>query len=349
MVMAFLMCARRTKLVILASLFALHAHAQAPTADSEFKRGKDLMAAGKIDLACEAFDRSQQLEANVSTMLNQANCREKNNQLATARRIFTTVAIQTDRSSDVKTVQLHNVALDRAAKLGPRVSVVTLDISVSARLPGLMLKRDGNTIDPTTWAAPIELDGGTYTFEASAPDHQSASVTVTVAAEKDKKSVTIPTLVPVEKPIDTTKPPVDTTKPPPVDTTKPPVDMTKPPPVDTTKPPPVDTTPAPRSKTLAFVVGGAGVALVATGIVFHLLAGSDYDKAVVEGNDDLQRDYWEKANTKRYFAIGTGVAGVAAIGVGVWLLLRKDPAEERVSVRPTVSSDGATVLVGGRF
>lgn len=339
---------RRTSLlalVVLVPLAARQAEAQPMSADAEFKRGKALMAEGKLAAACEAFDRSQQLEPNVSTMLNQANCRERNNQLATAHKLFTQAAIQTDRSSDVNTVQLHNVALDRAAKLGARVSIVTLDIPASARVPGLTIKRDGNTIDPATWAGAIELDGGTYAFEASAPGYTPSTVSITVAAEKDRKAFVVPTLVAIEtQPVDPTKPAVDPTKPA-VDPSKPP---TKPP-GDPTKPgveAPTDG--AAPSKALAYVVAGGGVALVATGLVFHLLAGSVYDDALAEGNDENQLRLWSKANTRRYIAIGTGFSGIAAIGVGVWLLVRARP-EERVTVQPAVATDGASLVVSGWF
>jgi hypothetical protein len=343
------MCVRSSLLavVVLVALGAPHAVAQPATADAEFKRGKALMAEGKVAAACDAFDKSQALEPNVSTILNQANCREKNNQLATAHALFTQAAIQTDRSSEVSTVQLHNVALDRAAKLGARVSIVTLDIPADARVLGLTIKRGGTAIDPTLWAQPIELDGGTYAFEITATDRIPTTVSVTVAAEKDRKTVTIPTLLVIDKPPpDTTKPPVDTTKPP-ADTTKP-GDAGKPP-VEIKKPVPVEPEPAaPTSRTLAYVVGGGGVALAATAVVFHLWANSTYDDAVVEGNDKTQSDLWHSANTRRYVAIGTGIAGVAAIGAGVWLLLRA-PSNERVSVQPAVAADGASVLVSGWF
>lgn len=322
-------------------LAAGQAAAQPMSADAEFKRGKALMADGKLAAACEAFDRSQQLEPNVSTMLNQANCRERNNQLATAHRLFTQAAIQTDRSSDVNTVQLHNVALDRAAKLGARVSIVTLDIPPSARVPGLTIKRDGNTIDPATWAAAIELDGGTYAFEASAPGYKPATTAITVAAEKDRRVFVVPTLVATEtqRPVDPTAPPVDPTKP--VEPTTQPIDPAKPP----VEHPTADAAPG---RTLGYVIAGGGVALAATGLVFHLLAGSVYDDARAEGNDDNQRKLWSKANTRRYIAIGTGFSGIAAIGVGVWLLVRARP-EQRVRMQPAVATDGASLVVSGWF
>src|SRR3954471_12747617 len=76
---------------IAAALIALTAvptgaRAQSSTAQAEtlFRQGKDLMAHGRVAEACAAFDASQKLDPTIATLLNQASCREKNGQLATA-------------------------------------------------------------------------------------------------------------------------------------------------------------------------------------------------------------------------------------------------------------------------
>src|SRR5262245_29770842 len=53
-------------------------------ADMLFDQARSLMDQGKIAEACVAFDASQKLSPAVSTLFNQASCREKNSQLATA-------------------------------------------------------------------------------------------------------------------------------------------------------------------------------------------------------------------------------------------------------------------------
>src|SRR6185295_9997285 len=59
---------------------ARRAEAQSPTVEAEamFRQGKDLMASGKIADACAAFDLSQKLDPRATTLINQANCRERN-------------------------------------------------------------------------------------------------------------------------------------------------------------------------------------------------------------------------------------------------------------------------------
>jgi hypothetical protein len=53
-------------------------------AQSLFDDGQRLMQAGKLAEACAAFESSQKLDPAVITLLNLADCRERNHQLATA-------------------------------------------------------------------------------------------------------------------------------------------------------------------------------------------------------------------------------------------------------------------------
>ncbi|HEX5058768.1 MAG TPA: hypothetical protein VFV99_05370, partial [Kofleriaceae bacterium] len=148
---------------------------------------------------------------------------------------------------------------------------------------------------------------------------------------------------------DTTKP--DTTKP---DTTKP--DTTKP---DATKPNRYDLVQKvepgrPRSKLVPILVGVGGLALVGGSVGFMVWAGSTYEKAQNEGNDDKQLDLWHSANTRRYVAEGLGAAGIAAIGVSVWLYLRSGSEPQRTidhpaMIVPAVDGERATFVVSGRF
>src|SRR5436190_11289267 len=78
------------------------AGAQTAGAQAEvlFRQGKTLFAAGKFAEACAAFDASERLEPDVSTVMNQANCREKNGQLATAWGEFLDAERQTRSATD---------------------------------------------------------------------------------------------------------------------------------------------------------------------------------------------------------------------------------------------------------
>src|SRR5689334_5913935 len=68
-------------------------------AETLFRQGKELMGKGQIAEACAAFDASQKLDPTIATLLNQAACREKNGQLATAWGLFLEAERQTRSAS----------------------------------------------------------------------------------------------------------------------------------------------------------------------------------------------------------------------------------------------------------
>jgi hypothetical protein len=81
-----------TRVAILAAVIGWSSTVLAQPAGAQaevlFRQGRDLMAAGKIVEACGAFAESQKLEPAVTTLLNLASCREKNNNLASAWGLF---------------------------------------------------------------------------------------------------------------------------------------------------------------------------------------------------------------------------------------------------------------------
>jgi hypothetical protein len=184
--------------VTLVSMMARSAHAQSPTerADAQFRRGKDLLAAGKVAEACAAFDDSQALEANPATVLNQANCREHNGQLATARALYVEAARQTSAATDKASRHMHANAAERAAKLAPRVSTLRIAVPAAAQTAGLEVRRDGELVDPASWNQPVAIDGGAHGVSARAPGRVPWSGTVVVATERASETIEIPVLRP---------------------------------------------------------------------------------------------------------------------------------------------------------
>lgn len=122
------------------------AHAQSSTAQAEalFRQGKDLIAHSKIAEACAAFDASQKLDPTIATLLNQASCREKTGQLATAWGLFLDAERQSRSASDEAARQLHQVAINHAAKLEPRLSTLTITVLAENRVGGLEILRNSD-------------------------------------------------------------------------------------------------------------------------------------------------------------------------------------------------------------
>jgi hypothetical protein len=161
-------------------------------ADALFHQGRDLMAAGKYAEACSAFEASEKADAAVTTLLNLADCREKNNQLATAWALFLDAERQTRDAADASTQRYHDTALEHANKLEPTLSKLAID--VGDHVAGLTITRAGAPVDAELWNRSLPIDGGSYTIRATAPGYQSWQTTVEVAASGDSKTVEIPRL-----------------------------------------------------------------------------------------------------------------------------------------------------------
>ena len=166
-------------------------------ADALFQRGKQLMAEHRLAEACAAFDDSQKLDPSPATVLNQANCRERNGQLATARALFLEAARQTSATRDAKTKKMHATATERAARLDPRLSTLRIDVPPGNIVEGLEVLREDAPVAPTSWNEALPIDGGTYRISARAPERVTWTVTVSVAVEGEAKVVEVPKLAPV--------------------------------------------------------------------------------------------------------------------------------------------------------
>ena len=160
-------------------------------ADSLFYQGRGLLAAGHVAEACAAFEASQKLEPAITTQLNLANCRELNNQLATAWETFIEAGRMARITHDVKYAKTASV---RAAKLAPRLSKLTISVPPAAQVPGLEVLRGSEPIDPAIWNHQLPVDGGTHTFTARAEGTASRTIKVTIGTEDDTLIVEIPTL-----------------------------------------------------------------------------------------------------------------------------------------------------------
>jgi hypothetical protein len=322
-------------IVFLLAALAGAAHAQSSGAQAEtlFRQGKDLIARGKIAEACAAFDASQKLEPAVSTLLNQAACREKNGQLATAWGEFIEAERQTRNATDDATRQLHQTAASHAARLEPRLSTLAITVPAENRVGGLQVLRGGEPVDPGAWNRALPVDGGTYKITATAPGNAEWSSMVSVGNERDVKTIEIPRLK------------AAALGPPRVGTG-----------AEGPRPGPIGragSAEPPRSRLVPYALGGGAIALAGGAIGLELWARSTYDQSKTEVDNARQTSLWHSANTRRYVAEGLGVASLACASAAVWLYLRAGaeeappgPRAARLHVAPMVARSGGGVMLG---
>jgi hypothetical protein len=366
-------------LVMLVSIARAQPSPNIAQAEILFRQGKDQMASGKIAEACASFDASQKLAPSVSTRMNQANCREKNGQLATAWGYFLDASREAASVGTPESKQLRAIAAERAQKLESRVSTLKIVIPIERKLSGLEILRDGELLDPATWNAKLPMDGGTYNITARAPGRGDWMRSVVIAPEKDTQVVEIPLLEPRTANTPATapgpaRPPAIGPPPRPANASGTPgtaVAQQPPAPQPTIGPPRAPSTqPQPGSQSdkinqlfagrrkYAFAAAGASVALFAIGAAFGSAAESKESAAerlcpdptmpcanAAEANELSKTGHSQatKAN------VAFGFAALAAIGAGVVWFTAEKPQANRVVVVPQVAPGAAGIAITGGF
>ena len=157
------------------------------TAEALFSEGRKLMAAGKYAEACPKLEASLKLDSGVGTMLNLAECYEKNGQTASAWTEFRE-AISAARDAGSK--DRADLARTRAAALEPKLSRLTV---VVPKGQVATVTRDGAQVESAAFGTPVPIDPGKHVIAASAPGKRkwSTSIDVTPAAQV---SVDVPAL-----------------------------------------------------------------------------------------------------------------------------------------------------------
>jgi hypothetical protein len=338
-------------------VFAQSASVQA---QSLFDEGRRLIKAGKIAEACVAFESSQKLDPAITTLLNLAECREQNRQLATAWGTF----IEANRvARGSKNAKLARVATNHARKLEPRLSRLTIAVPTDRQVAGLEILRDSDPVNPASWNHALPIDGGTYTITARAPGRTPWSTTRTITIESDAQVVEVPKLA-EDKPAPVAARPRSPSRPPAPAAGAP--GASSPGKSDASSVVPV------RSGGAAVAVGatasqpegrgsrrwplafGAGaLALGGTALVFKLWGDSTYDEAKDEVDDQSRRDsLYHSANNRQYVAEALAVAAVGCAGAAVYFYFFRDRRRGRAdttAMTPIAAPQFAGLAVTGSW
>ena len=156
-----------------------------------FSEGKRLVAEGKLAEACPKFLASYNLDSQrVGTILNLADCYEKNNQLASAWARYVEARPLAQRS---KQTERMDYAAERATALEPRLA--RLSVVAPRGVAGLVIRRDGVVLDPTAYGVAVPVDAGSHTISATAPGRRAWTNEVVIDKEAEKRTVEVPALV----------------------------------------------------------------------------------------------------------------------------------------------------------
>jgi hypothetical protein len=312
-------------------------------AQSLFDEGRKLMKAGKIAQACDAFEASEKLDPVVTTLLNLADCREQNRQLATAWGAFVEAQRMARAAGNDK---LLKVAASHAHKLAPRLSRLTISVPADHQVAGLTVLRGDEPIDPAGWNHALPVDGGSYAFTARAPGREPWTTSRTIKAEGDNVSIEIPRLFDASP----SPPPAVAApaapKPPAVaapTAPKPAVPDRR-----ASAPEPRDP-PQGRSRVLPLALGAGALVLGGAALGFDLWGDRTYDRAKAAMTQRDQDALYHAANTRRYAAQGFAVAAIGCAGAAAYFYFRGGESRPATAIAPVVAPDGAGLAVLGRW
>jgi hypothetical protein len=318
-------------------------------AQSLYDDARKLTAGGKYADACPKFEESQRLDPTPVTSFWLADCYEHVGRTASAWAAFLDVAAAAKRSGGPKAEERERVARDRAKALEPKLSQLVIDVPAGVRVPGLLVKRDGEVVREGQWGARIAVDPGNHSIEASAPGKQAWTKTQDVEGAGQTTTVHIEALADAAAASAAAAAPATTST-----STSPPTTM--PPPGDQNTPPD-STTQASPLKVVGLATAGLGVVGIAIGSVFGLQAiskNSDANKghcgAAFGGTNQcdatgvsLRKDAVSAGNISTVAFIAGGV--LAAGGAALFFLA----PSHSVQVAPAVGAAGGGVLVQGTF
>jgi tetratricopeptide (TPR) repeat protein len=277
-------------------------------AEALYEEARGLMKQGKLDQACPKFKQSYDLDPGGGTLLNLAECYEKQGKFASAWSAFKEAQVTAQRDSRRERV---DYAKKHIAAIEPKLSKITIEVASDANTPGLSVTLDGAELGAAAWGVGVPIDPGAHELAASATNKKpfqkqfevaesSASITVTVPKLEDAAEAAAPA-----RAIDP-------------DVEKRPV-------------PSESATASNSSRTVGFVLLGAGVVGIGVGSYFGLHAFSKWgerkDGCANGCTPDAKKAGDSASSSALVSDIGFGV-GLIAAGVGTYLVLSSKPAHE---------------------
>lgn len=325
---------RRAPLTLAAVLFALPARAQTDpvTAQALFDDAKRLMASGHAAEACPKLAESQRLDPGVGTLLNLGDCYDQIGKPSRAWATFREAEAAAQHEGQPDRVRY---AKRRVAETEAKLVRLTVDVPADARIPSLEVLRDGDTLREPLWGSAVPVDPGDHLVEARAPGYKTFESRVTATHDPIVVRVT-----PLEH-----ETPQAVEPPPPVALTAPPVTFESERGTPLAPPPPA---PSSAARTAGFVTGGIGLAGVAVGALFGVLA-IDRDNAARDAGCDATTCPTSPAlglsTDAKTFALASDIAFIAGgvfIVTGIVCLL----AAPRSSPAARVAR---AIILGGTF
>ncbi len=166
-------------------------------AEALYTSALDLMEEGKNEEACPKLKQSQEIDPAVGTLLYLGLCYERLGKTASAWAAYRAAG---DASRKAKQPERRDIALQRAAKLEPTLSTLTIELPLQARPADLQLLLDGAPVGVASIGVPMPVDPGPHRVEATGAGYDTVTENVQIQPGGMTHSVNLPALRPSAAP-----------------------------------------------------------------------------------------------------------------------------------------------------
>jgi len=308
-------------------------------AEKRFREGRSAFESKDFATACPKFVQSQKLDPQPGTLLNLGICEERRGNLVAATDALRKVTEQLPANDE-------RVAIAREHLIAVEARFPRLTVKLSPNAPaGTRVARDGVEMPSAAFGQAQPVEPGERVLVVTAPGHAAQTFSVKLDENQEKELVVEPG--PGEGPASTT--------------TRPGGDGSAAG-MGASSGPTSSGGPRSSSRTLGYVLGGAGLVGIGVGTVFGMMTLGD----VSDAKDDPElcpnkvcseagRDKVDSAATKGWVSTIALGAGAAALGVGLVLVLTSPSTAEEptrtgvLHVAPLVGATAGGLAVDGRF
>jgi hypothetical protein len=334
------------------------AQTEATAARALFNEARALAEKGDHAAACPKFEESMRLRPGEGTRFNLADCWEQIGRTASAWGEFLEVASSSKLSGRKDREKL---ARRRAEALEPKLS--RLIIQVAVRESELSVMRDGVEVRDGTWGAAVPVDPGRHSISARAPGKRpwfreievsgTEPVTVEIPRLEREKSAESADKPRTQRASDAEAESEDDAEENDAEENEITAEV---------EPSTVSNSGRETRRALAYVAGGATVAMVVLGTIFYLDFKSKNDQAasmcrafpcdrrgVTRHNDLVDRA--QASRTLSYLSFGAGTLALGAAAILYFTSEPSSPVESggAVELRPLIGSGLTGLSASGSF
>jgi hypothetical protein len=330
--------------VVLALAWSGLAHAAGKNpvlAQALYDEARELVAAEKFEQACPKLKASYELDPAGGTLLNLADCYERQGKIALAWTTFKDALEAARRDGKNERIEF---AIQHIVTLEKRLSRLSVTVPEAARLPGLEVTVDGTPLSEAAYGTALPVDPGAHRIRAVAPGKEAFEKSVEVpSSSAEHLKIDLPTLA------DASGEPLVAPKRSERSSAAAQAAINGPASHGST------------ARTLGFVAGGLGLVSAGVGGYFGLKAFSRWsarNRACEGGCTAEAKTAGDEAESAATVSTISFAGGAAALGVGLVLILTSSSGKEapspsarvgKLQVGLMTSPDGAGVSLRSKW